>query len=92
MQKRHINPPKNPISHAISNISQHTIDLLNYLLPIILFSFVYSAILFYIDLKNDPTRAIMLFYSTGEHLMMSLFLTISGSVLFDISIFENSHK
>ena len=74
------------LNQAFSLISPHTIKFLKPLLFILTVEFLWFAFAFYIDMKSDPVRAISLYSSIGEHLMMSLLISIGCGVIFDISI------
>lgn len=92
MQKFTTNRKDSVIKRALSRISRHTIKLLNIILPVLLLIFIHSAVIFYIGIKSDPIKALALYSSVSEYLMMSLFLTIGGAVLLDISLFERGEK
>ena len=77
---------KGRLKQAFSLISPHTIKFLKPLLFILTVEFLWFAIAFYIDMESDPVRAISLYSSISEHLMMSLLISIGCGVIFDISI------
>ena len=77
---------KGRLRKALCLISPHTIKFLRPLLFVLTVEFIWFAFAFYIDMKSDPVRALSLYSSVSEHLMMSLLISIGCGVIFDISI------
>ena len=77
---------------ALEKLSDHTLTLLNSLLPLVLAEFIYFAISFLRTAHIDPAMAIATHQPTVEYLMMSLFLVIGSAVVFDIAVWERGNN
>ena len=92
MQRQKSPHKKSRIKRALLHISPCTIRVFSPFLLILLVAFVWFAVAFCLEMAVDPLQATDKYYATAEHLMMSLFLTISSATLFDIAIFQKSQK
>ena len=72
--------------------SPNAVSFLNLILPFLLAVFIWFAISFYMEIKNDPLRALDTYSPMIEYLMMSLFITVTSGTLIDMAICENEKK
>ena len=80
------------IERALSNLSSETIKILNPLLCVVFLEFLWFGISFYIAIRADPVKALDVYSTVGEYLMMSLLITVGFGVLFDVSMWESGKK
>ena len=92
MQHQKATGNKSLIKLALLHISPCTIRVFSPFLLILLVAFMWFAVAFCLEMAVDPLQATDKYYTTAEHLMMSLFLTIGSATLFDIAIFQKSQK
>ena len=72
----------------INGISRKTVAIMNVLLLPLTAAFVYIGINFYYAARVDIVTAKDDFFSSFEHLMLSLVIVICGSALLDLSLKE----
>ena len=80
---------KGAFRRFIEGISRKTVTLMNALLLPLSAAFVYIGVKFYISARVDIVMARDDFFSSFEHLMISLAIVICGSALLDLSLRES---